>query len=203
MSHNFIDLTGQKFGRLTVIQRVPKTGRGNASWACKCDCGVELVRKSSNLRGGKNQSCGCHRVKDRTGTHGYRVRFRRIDGKNLCFYEHIEVAEKALGHPLPPKAIVHHVNEDPLDNRPSNLVICPNQAYHLLIHQRTAAYDACGHADWLKCCYCKQYDDPQNLRIYSSFKSGIRGRHVECQRTYSRNRARELARNAKMLHTSL
>ena len=33
-----IDLTGMKFGRLTVIERAGKTKQGNALWKCKCDC---------------------------------------------------------------------------------------------------------------------------------------------------------------------
>ena len=41
--------------------------------------------------------------------------------------EHILLAEKALKKPLPPKAVVHHHSE-------AQLVICENQAYHLLLH---------------------------------------------------------------------
>lgn len=77
--------------------------------------------------------------------------------------QHVLVAERALGHPLPPGAQVHHVNEDKLDNRPENLVICPDWTYHKLIHQRTRAFEACGHADWRKCPYCGQYDDPATM----------------------------------------
>ena len=52
-------------------------------------------------------------------------------------YEHVWLAEKALGKPLPPKAIVHHLNEIPDDNyTPFNLVICPDQKYHMLLHKR-------------------------------------------------------------------
>jgi hypothetical protein len=54
-------------------------------------------------------------------------------------YEHIHVAENALGRPMPHGAVVHHVNENKTDNRPENLVICPNEAYHRLLHVRMKA----------------------------------------------------------------
>lgn len=51
--------------------------------------------------------------------------------------EHVLVAERALGGPLPPGAVVHHMNEDKLDNfTPFNLILCPDQAYHMLLHKR-------------------------------------------------------------------
>lgn len=80
---------------------------------------------------------------------------------------HRELAEKALGRPLPAKAIVHHFGINSLDN--DNLVICPDQAYHMLIHKRTRALEACGHADYIKCGYCNKWEDPKdstsNMRI--------------------------------------
>ena len=50
-------------------------------------------------------------------------------------YEHRLRAEKALGKPLPAKAIVHHHR-----GTMPTLVICPDQAYHLLIHARMRGY---------------------------------------------------------------
>lgn len=54
----FIDLTGQKFGRLTVIKRAENIGRYSA-WLCKCDCGKEKIINGNSLKSGLTRSCGC------------------------------------------------------------------------------------------------------------------------------------------------
>lgn len=84
----------------------------------------------------------------------------RVHGRK---HLHVVVAERALGRELPKGVIVHHVNYDRSDNRPENLVICPTQAYHKLLHKRTDALNACGDANKRKCGFCKQYDDMKNL----------------------------------------
>lgn len=53
-----IDLTGQRFGRLTVIQ-YDHAEHDGAHWLCKCDCGTEKVVAGRILRSGGAQSCGC------------------------------------------------------------------------------------------------------------------------------------------------
>ena len=60
-------------------------------------------------------------------------------GGNAYVGEHVLMAEKALGRPLPKGAEVHHVDRDGLNNNtksPWNLVVCPDHAYHILLHQR-------------------------------------------------------------------
>ena len=54
-----IDLTGKKFGRLTVIKRAENRGK-QVRWLCKCDCGGETITSSQNLREGHTKSCGCY-----------------------------------------------------------------------------------------------------------------------------------------------
>ena len=54
----FVDLTGQRFGRLTVIKRVENDGE-KVMWLCRCDCGNETTVFSGYLRNGDTKSCGC------------------------------------------------------------------------------------------------------------------------------------------------
>ena len=58
---NKIDLTGQKFERLTVIKPAQNKGKRTA-WLCKCDCGNEVVVLTESLRSNNTKSCGCLRT---------------------------------------------------------------------------------------------------------------------------------------------
>jgi hypothetical protein len=93
---------------------------------------------------------------------GKYVHIKRGDSRQ---YEHILIAEKALGKPLPKGAVVHHYDGHS-DESKNKLIICENQSYHGIIEARGKAYRACGHADWRKCKYCHKYDDQKNLYIY-------------------------------------
>lgn len=53
--------------------------------------------------------------------------------------EHLLVAERALGRLLRGSEEVHHVDRNRANNDPGNLVICPDRAYHMLLHRRERA----------------------------------------------------------------
>lgn len=60
------DLTGQKFGRLTVLEQsgfytYPKSGDRDITWLCQCECGNFVVARGNNLKDGSTRSCGCLR----------------------------------------------------------------------------------------------------------------------------------------------
>lgn len=58
MSRKPRDLTGQRFGQLTVIQRSERRhGRSGHQWVCRCDCGRYLVCRVDNLTTGHSTKC--------------------------------------------------------------------------------------------------------------------------------------------------
>lgn len=71
----FIDLTGQTFGRLTIIKRAKNTTvkTRNAHWKCRCSCGNITIVQGRHLRSGHTKSCGClsnELTKQRCTKHG-------------------------------------------------------------------------------------------------------------------------------------
>ena len=60
---HLIDLTGMKFGHLTVLERAGSDSRSEPKWLCECDCEAKthIIVLGGNLRKGHTQSCGCDR----------------------------------------------------------------------------------------------------------------------------------------------
>lgn len=56
-----IDLTGKKFGKLTVIKK-EKSKNNHTMWLCKCDCGKEKIVGGNELKSGNTKSCGCYNL---------------------------------------------------------------------------------------------------------------------------------------------
>lgn len=95
-----IDLTGQRFGRLTVIKYLGNDKHRRALWLCKCDCGADKTVCGCELRKGSTNSCGClHRedLSKRRTTHGqsstrlYRIwgaMIKRCHNPNAVNYSH-------------------------------------------------------------------------------------------------------------------
>lgn len=64
-------------------------------------------------------------------------RYRIIGGRKNPRPEHRVIAEKTIGRKLRPGEVVHHIDGNPLNNRPENLQVCASIAEHLAIHHRT------------------------------------------------------------------
>lgn len=74
---NIIDLSGQRFGKLTVIS-FNKKENGHYYWNCVCDCGKECIKDGGKLRRNETKSCGCLRVEKNSKHHDYKTRLYRI-----------------------------------------------------------------------------------------------------------------------------
>lgn len=61
------DLTGHRFGSLTVVERAPSGARYRTKWLCRCDCGRDVISAAEHLRRGATISCGCRKIKDLVG----------------------------------------------------------------------------------------------------------------------------------------
>lgn len=58
-----INLTGQRYGILTVTELAPKPTHGQGRhWWCCCDCGVTTIARTKDLRNGNTASCGCKKT---------------------------------------------------------------------------------------------------------------------------------------------
>lgn len=55
------ELAGQRFGRLTALQKVRREGKSHSYWLCQCDCGNQTIVEESHLKSGHTKSCGCYR----------------------------------------------------------------------------------------------------------------------------------------------
>lgn len=173
---------------------------------CECGCGgiapISKLTRRGFKKGEPQRFIRGHAVRGRFGEksahwkggrvdegHGYTYLYKpehpRLSN-GVYVLEHILVAEKVLGKPLPIGVEIHHVNEDRADNKPGNLVICQDKTYHKLLHRRLRAYKACGHAGWEKCWVCKKYDAPGNLKIHNR-----KIYHATCRNEYRRAKKKQ------------
>ena len=91
-----IDITGQRFHRLTVLSLHPERSQeGTLQWLCRCDCGNERIVRGTALRRGNSRSCGCyaadqrhtgHRLSDTPEYHCWRnMRERCLNPTNVAY----------------------------------------------------------------------------------------------------------------------
>lgn len=85
-----IDLTGQRFGRLTVVERGESLS-GHTRWKCVCDCGNECLVHATSLKSGNTTSCGCYKTENAKALYsGVRQKDKRLYGvwngiKQRCY----------------------------------------------------------------------------------------------------------------------
>lgn len=167
---------------------------------CECGCGQPAPIATQN-----NAARGYVKGQPQRFIRGHAAK-RLSTGKYLHVYRpsraghvlnaHIAVAETALGKPLPSGADVHHVDGNARNNSGSNLVICQDRAYHMLLHVRTRVRQAGGNPNTDRLCTtCMR---PQAFGAFhkdsANLSNGLRPKCRACQK--ASDRARYLRKRA-------
>lgn len=81
MARPFLDETGKRYGRLTVLGKSPTQPTNHSYWVCRCECGTVLIVAGGQLRRGKTRSCGCLNLE--------KLRARKRHGKAVGGHQRI------------------------------------------------------------------------------------------------------------------
>lgn len=80
-----VDIIGNKYGRLTVIEKTNERKNGQIVWLCKCDCGNIYKSVGGNLKNGNTKSCGCYAKENSSKI---AKKYFKNSGKNNKGYKH-------------------------------------------------------------------------------------------------------------------
>ncbi len=95
--------------------------------------------------------------------------------------------ESILGKELPFSAVIHHIDENPLNAENNNLVVC-SRLFHSILHQRLNALKAGFPVYFIKCGICGNFDDPANMLHRNNKKQSVFN-HKEYEYEYYRKHA--------------
>lgn len=138
----------RRYGDVNFTMKAANGSRKEATCSVpNCDRPVQ-GRNLCNMHLQREHRTGCvgeatarHEPKG-IGTISYGYKVHTVNGKKLK--EHRLKAAQAMGKILPAKAVVHHLNGNRADNRACNLVVCPDESYHRLLHKRQKQFGYIG-----------------------------------------------------------
>ncbi len=150
---------------------------------CECGCGAQTARtrqREGAYAAGEYRRFVRGHYRRLWATKGYPEAARQENGRRIQV--HRLRAEKALGKPLPPGAVVHHADGSIRADAP--LVICPDEGYHRLLHirMRIKARGGDPNSEAI-CCFCQRVL-PRAKFVKASYRvNGVYGACKECRIT--------------------
>lgn len=191
-----IDMTGRKYGRLTVIE-LDRRENNHTFWKCRCDCGNIAIIDGAKLRNGHTKSCGCFRLENNRKQRKYN-QFEIVDGYvrvkmnnddyMLCDIEDWKMLKgkywsvNADGYAVTggkmffhkkvtntTSEIIDHINMNKLDNRKCNLRIADKKINS--INRGLQSNNTTGY----KGVYCDKRYGTWNARVTVSGKTILLG----------------------------
>lgn len=98
---------------------------------------------------------------------------------------HKEIVNKLLTKPPPRRMEIHHVDRDKSNNNHSNLVVCPDHNYHMILHMRTKVLDLGGDPNIDKWCSgCKELHNKKEFRKDSNRSDGLQRLCINSMKEY-------------------
>lgn len=158
----------------------------SADVLCECGCGLTapLVRDGDKAKGRVAGQPLRYRV-------GHQARGRTIKSYRMTSaggrfeLAHRYRAAVALGKPLPPRVVVHHADGSRRED--AQLVLCENQAYHMLLHARMRVVAAGGNPNTDKICWrCRKVKSKAEFPPNRGEADGISGQCRPCKRESQR-----------------
>jgi len=162
------------------------------SGLCECGCGqpTRIAAATKTARGVKRGE-HCRFVKSHSSRHvttnGYK---HKTGAAGQSSQLHVIRAEAALGRPLPVGVQVHHVDGD-IGSRTARLVICQDQAYHLLLHRRARIIKAGGNPNTQHICrVCRLVKDITQFPANRSKPCGLSYECRSCRAVFEKSRSK-------------
>lgn len=141
-----LDLTGHKYGMLSVIRKMVPNYHGRTAWMCECECGEFAIVTAKNMRNGSTKSCGCLHIahaKTLSKINEKPIGYKRVNKQNGrveiktergFVYEHVYLMELKLGRRLKKGEVSHHIDHNKQNNTIQNLLLMTHGDHTKLHH---------------------------------------------------------------------
>ena len=160
------DLLNQKFGRLTVVERIGPSKFGYMQWKCQCDCGNTLITVAKFLEHGQTQSCGA--CPDQLKSKGNAYISNWLMQHNILFSTEVRFEDCCDKYPLPFDFVVYNK-----DNKILKCIEYQGNIHYIATGGWITQEHVAGvqRRDKIKAEYCKEHNIDLLVISYTEYKN--------------------------------